>query len=213
MALSQVTDIVDAMILKRLLETMIAYGVVCILTSNRHPTELYKNGIQRSSFLPCIDLLQTRFVVQDLNSGTDYRRVPRALSRVYYHPINRETQNEVTKLFSAMTEDEQVEHDRELSIWGRKLIIPESSSGVAKFTFKQLCGQPRSAADYLEITKTFETVFITDVPALTFHERDMVRVEPDARPRSAMLILATGTAVHPVHRRRIREQDQALHAL
>lgn len=163
------------MILKRLLETMIAYGVVCVLTSNRHPTELYKNGIQRSSFLPCIDLLQSRFVVQDLNSGTDYRRVPKALSRVYYHPINRETKNEVEKLFHAMTDEDDLVQGRELTIWGRKLTVPESTSRIAKFTFQELCGKALSAADYLEITKTFETVFITDVPTLTFSQRDMVR--------------------------------------
>lgn len=169
------TDIVDAMILKRLLETLIAYGVVCVLTSNRHPTELYKNGIQRTSFLPCIDLLQTRFVVQDLNSGTDYRRVPRALSRVYYDPVNRETEAEVDKLFRAVTDDEGAERGRQLTIWGRKLVVPESSDRVARFTFDQLCGKALSAADYLEITKRFETVFVTYIPKLAFNQRDMVR--------------------------------------
>ena len=36
----------------------------------RHPDDLYKNGIQRSSFIPCIDLIKTRFDVVDLDSGT-----------------------------------------------------------------------------------------------------------------------------------------------
>ncbi|KAH9469016.1 hypothetical protein Pst134EA_009537 [Puccinia striiformis f. sp. tritici] len=70
----QVTDIVDAMILKRLLEGLLHYGVVIIMTSNRHPDELYKNGIQRESFLGCIELLKTRTKVIDLNSGLDYRK-------------------------------------------------------------------------------------------------------------------------------------------
>ncbi|KAI3481495.1 hypothetical protein L1887_56042 [Cichorium endivia] len=79
----QVTDIADAMILRGLLERMLAYGVVMVMTSNRHPDELYKNGIQRQSFLPCIDLLKSQFRVTDLNSGTDYRKVPRALSKIF----------------------------------------------------------------------------------------------------------------------------------
>ena len=37
---------------------------------SRHPDELYKNGIQRSSFIPAIDLLKTQFNVIDLDSGT-----------------------------------------------------------------------------------------------------------------------------------------------
>jgi protein AFG1 len=31
---------------------------------------LYKNGIQRTSFLPAIDLLKTQFDITDLDSGT-----------------------------------------------------------------------------------------------------------------------------------------------
>jgi len=37
---------------------------------SRHPDDLYKNGIQRSSFIPTIELLKTRFEVTDLDSGT-----------------------------------------------------------------------------------------------------------------------------------------------
>lgn len=83
----QVTDIADAMILRRLLERMLNFGVVCVMTSksvypaicigllvivihSRHPDDLYKNGIQRSSFIPAIELLKSQFEVTDLNSGT-----------------------------------------------------------------------------------------------------------------------------------------------
>lgn len=37
---------------------------------SRHPDELYKNGIQRDSFIPAIDLLKNRLLVTDLNSHT-----------------------------------------------------------------------------------------------------------------------------------------------
>ncbi|KAI0321977.1 AFG1-like ATPase [Amylostereum chailletii] len=175
----QVTDIADAMILRRLLETMLEDGVVCVITSNRHPDELYKNGIQRSSFIPAIELLKSRFDVTDLDSGTDYRRVPRALSNVYYSPLDDSTRSEVHKLFDGLTSSagsaDPVVEGRKLNIWGRTLRVPKSTSHVAMFDFEDLCGSPLSAADYLEVTRQFGTVFVCDVKKMGLGEKDKAR--------------------------------------
>lgn len=173
----QVTDIADAMILRQLFERLLNYGIVCVITSNRHPDELYKNGIQRSSFVPCIELLKERFEVTDLDSGTDYRRIPRTLSHVYYDPISPENKQEIEKIFKAYTSDPEdpVVRNRKLTTWGRAITVPESSSKVAKFRFDDLCGRAMSAADYLEITKNFGTIFLLDVPKMGLSEKDLAR--------------------------------------
>lgn len=47
---------------------------------------------------------------------------------------------------------------------------------VARFTFDELCARPLSAVDYLEITRAFGTIFVTDVPKLRVDQKDMVSV-------------------------------------
>ncbi|KAG8873763.1 hypothetical protein FRB97_006446 [Tulasnella sp. 331] len=171
----QVTDIVDAMILRRLLECLLQHGVVSIMTSNRHPEDLYKNGIQRSSFIPCIDLLMDRFKVKDLNSATDYRKIPRALSKVYFDPITDEHRHELDKIFNTLALDNPIIHNDTISVWGHDLRIPESTAnGLARFSFADLCDKPLGAADYIEITNKYHTVFITDIPKMGMGEKDKV---------------------------------------
>jgi protein AFG1 len=65
--------------------------------------------------------------------------------------------------------------DRKLPLWGRQLVVPESSGSVAKFKFADLCDKPLSAADYLEVTHNFGTVFVEDIPRMGLSERDQAR--------------------------------------
>ncbi len=80
----------------------------------------------------------------------------------------------MTTTSSSGPDSDPVVEDRPLRIWGRTLKVPLSTSNVAKFTFNELCGHPLSSADYLEITKTFDTIFLEEVPRMGMNEKDMV---------------------------------------
>lgn len=127
--------------------------------------------------MPCIELLKDQLDVTDLDSGTDYRRLPRALTKVYFSPLNPENKSEMDKLWNAMTKDasDPPIDNRELTIWGRNLIVPLSTSRCARFTFQDLCGKAKSAADYIEICQTFNTIFIDEIPKMNLHSRDLAR--------------------------------------
>lgn len=171
----QCTDVADAMILRRLIESLISHGVVIISTSNRHPDDLYKNGVQRASFIPCIELLKTRLHVVTLDSDTDYRSVPRPRSGVYHHPLGREAVAHANKWFAYFGDPNDPPHPEVQHIWGRDIKIPLVSGRAAKFNFMDICGSPLSAADYLELTKWYDAFIITDMPQMSLKQRDLAR--------------------------------------
>ena len=52
------TDVVDAVLLRRLFEGLFARGVRVAFTSNREPERLYERGLNRAYFLPFVVLLR-----------------------------------------------------------------------------------------------------------------------------------------------------------
>ncbi|CCG80950.1 putative Mitochondrial ATPase [Taphrina deformans PYCC 5710] len=171
----QVTDIVDAMILRRLLESLFAQGVVVFTTSNRAPKDLYKGGIQRVSFLPCIALLEEKLDVLCLDSATDYRKLDKSISNVYHTGLGPGAAEHAMHWFRELGDDADPPHAAVQHIWGRPIQVPQASGSCAKFTFAEICGTPHSAADYLELSRQYKSFIITDVPQLTMNEKDLAR--------------------------------------
>ena len=69
----QVEDVAYAMIIGDLLISLVDSGTKIILTSNVHPDDLYKDGLQRQKFLKSINVLKERIDIYKLDGDIDYR--------------------------------------------------------------------------------------------------------------------------------------------
>lgn len=172
----QCTDVADAMILRRIMEALMHHGTVLVTTSNRHPTELYKNGVQRESFIPCITLLLHRLRVLNLDSTTDYRRIPRPPSGVYHHPLDKAAETHADHWFRFLGDFEHdPPHAATHTVWGRPIKVSSASGKAAKFDFSELIGGAASAADYIELAKSYDSFIVTGVPEMSHRTRDLAR--------------------------------------
>ena len=161
----QITDITDAMIVGRLFEKLFAAGVVVVTTSNRQPSELYKDGLNRGLFLPFIAMLEDRLQVVELESPTDYRQHRLQGAQVYFHPARQATAD-IAAIWSDLTGG-AIDQPLMLEVNGRKVEIPRFANGVGRASFWDLCSKPLGAADYLAIARTVRVLILEDIPQLS----------------------------------------------
>ncbi|TGZ64852.1 hypothetical protein CRM22_006148 [Opisthorchis felineus] len=180
----QVTDIADAMILKRLFENLFASGVVMVATSNRKPDDLYKNGLQRVNFIPFIGLLKKQCLILDMVSHIDYRHemlMAEGGSGPSYYFVYGETPNLDEKLANWFTQlaEEDGHHGPPVSVtmnvYARLVELPCTGNRVMMSSFADLCNKPLGAADYLSLASHFHTVILNQVPELGLSHRTSLK--------------------------------------
>lgn len=161
-----VSDIADAMILQRLLETMFERGVVLMTTSNYPPDGLYPNGLQRQKFLPTIALLKRELRVLNVDGGNDYRLREMTRESLFMVPADAASDARMEAMFEHLSPVAQSD-EKHIEIMGRMIPVRKLSHGVVWFEFADICGGPRAQIDYLEIAHQFHTVFVSHIPRMS----------------------------------------------
>lgn len=160
-----VTDIANAMLLGRLFAVLFEEGVTVVATSNVHPDDLYRDGLNRSLFLPFIALLKRHCDVFELDSRTDFRLEKVARGQAWLSPDGPRARAAMQAIWDETTAGTAPE-DGTLAIKGRRLAPLRAAGPAAWFSFDQLCREPRGALDYLAIAQRFGIVFIEGVPIM-----------------------------------------------
>jgi len=159
-----VNDIADAILLGSVFQVLLEQGLCILMTSNQPPNELYKDGFNRDRLLPAIAAIEEHMRVVAVDGGQDHRLHEGEIVSRYW--VQQAGQASVLpQLFQQLTQGEMAKAG-ELVLAGRKLQVLGCSARILYCDFAELCLQPFSALDFIELCDQFDSVLLAGVPSL-----------------------------------------------
>jgi cell division protein ZapE len=197
-----VSDIGDAMILGRLLTGLFERGVTLVATSNSHPDDLYKGGLQRQQFMPAIERLKQHTDIVHMEGDVDYRLRLLQQAGTYLTPDDDDARDRLQHFFDDSASS-QITADVLLDVNGREICAKRCAKGIVWFEFEEICDGPRSQNDYIEIARWYPTVIVSGVPKLDSNlenqARRLIALVDEFYDRRVKLILAAAAPVDTLY--------------
>ena len=168
----QIEDIADAMIIGTLIEALSNIGIRLLISSNSHPDNLYKDGLQRTKFLKTIDFINKNFFIHNLSGSEDYR-----LREIAKFDSSADDRNgdESVKDFLLQTFNKDITNQTEFFINTRKFNCLGHSDKVLWISFNNFFSSPCASKDFIEIVKKFEWIFINNFHICSDDHIDKIR--------------------------------------
>lgn len=197
-----VSDITDAMLLGGLMKALFARGITLVATSNIPPDELYRNGLQRTRFLPAIDAIKQHCDIMNVDAGVDYRLRTLTQAHLWLSPLNEETRQQMDKLWLALA-GTKVEHAPTLEINHRPMQTLAVENQTLAVSFTTLCVDARSQHDYIALSRLFHTVLLSDVPVMTplmeSEARRFIALVDEFYERHVKLVVSAASPLYEIY--------------
>ena len=169
----QVEDVADAMIIGNLLSQILKNGSQLFLTSNVHPDDLYKDGLQRQKFMKSIAMIKDSLNIYELKGLVDYR----ARNIFKYRDNSNSSPNkdeDILRFIKSNFSNHEITSSI-LKINSRKFRCKSSSEDFLWVSFNDFFNQSTGSKDFIEISKNFEWVFINDFAECDDNNADTIR--------------------------------------
>lgn len=197
-----VSDITDAMLLGGLMKALFARGITLVATSNIPPDELYRNGLQRTRFLPAIDAIKQYCDIMNVDAGVDYRLRTLTQAHLWLSPLNEETRQQMDKLWLALA-GAKSEHAPTLEINHRPMQTLAVENQTLAVSFATLCVDARSQHDYIALSRLFHTVLLSDVPVMTTlmesEARRFIALVDEFYERHVKLVVSAASPLYEIY--------------
>lgn len=165
----QITNIADAMVVGQLFRELFKLKVILLITSNRAPGELYKNGLQREHFLKFIDIIVKSLQIYSLSHDIDYRELKAASRNIrYFVGLGDDFINNKWRELLGGNEPSELE----VEVQNRKYVFKNTSRKMLFASFDELCNASFGASDYINICEMFDIVLISNIPKLKSEDRN-----------------------------------------
>lgn len=177
----QVADYGSVRLLEGLFRKMIDKGMVMVATSNRSPLDLGSSSFgreidARETVTSLMGTLLDSCEVVSMESEKDFRLVQKHGKSTYFYPLHSDTEKRFDAAFCEEVGKGSKLNRATLQVYGRNIVIPVASeTGVARFTFSELCRSPLGPADYITICNRYHTLFVEDVPQMNINMRNEAR--------------------------------------
>ena len=169
----QVEDVADAMIVGDLLNKIIDKGMKIILTSNAHPNDLYKDGLQRQKFIKSMKIFADKIKIFKLEGNVDYR----TKNLIELNKNDKGSSYSEDEIFKVINNNFGLDliMNENIEINNRKFKCKLALKNLLWIEFNSFFKQPLGSIDYKFISQKFDWVFINNFDVCSDENIDLIR--------------------------------------